>query len=351
MERMSVNAARDAGAIGREVRLQGWIRTRRDSKGGFSFLELNDGSSQANIQVVADAKLANYESEIRRLAAGCSVTIEGQVRQSPAKGQSTEVHAAADRCAWLVRSGNVSAAKEKSFVGISAHDRPSAAAHEHVRRDGPIAESGQPLDPRFFSGARVSLHPFADHHGQRLRRGRRDVQGHDARLAQAAAAGWQSRFQHRFFPPPGLSDRQRPVERRDFCLLARQSLHVRADVSRGEFEHVASSGRVLDGRAGDGVLRARGQHAAGRGVFETHLPRRPQSLHAGDGVLPRADRQDGDRNARSDLSAAISFGCRTPKRSPSWKNRAGSSNIQSPGATICRPSTNGISPSRNSMPR
>src|SRR5580704_4195517 len=94
MERMSVNAARETAAIDRDVRLQGWIRTRRDSKGGFSFLELNDGSSQANIQIVADAKLENYESEIRRLAAGCSVTVEGQVRQSPAKGQSTEVHAA-----------------------------------------------------------------------------------------------------------------------------------------------------------------------------------------------------------------------------------------------------------------
>ena len=90
---ISVAAARESAAIGREVRLQGWIRTRRDSKGGFSFLELNDGSCQANIQVVADGKLPNYESEIKRLAAGCSVTVEGQVRESPAKGQPTEVHA------------------------------------------------------------------------------------------------------------------------------------------------------------------------------------------------------------------------------------------------------------------
>ncbi|HEV3415412.1 MAG TPA: asparagine--tRNA ligase [Pirellulales bacterium] len=89
----SVAAAREPAAIGRLVRLQGWIRTRRDSKGGFSFLELNDGSSQANIQVVADGKLANYESDIKRLAAGCSVTIDGEVRESPAKGQPTEVHA------------------------------------------------------------------------------------------------------------------------------------------------------------------------------------------------------------------------------------------------------------------
>ncbi len=93
MERISVKAAREPAAIGREVLLQGWIRTRRDSKGGFSFLEINDGSSQANVQVVADGKLPNYEFDIKRLAAGCSVSVEGVVKESPAKGQSTEIHA------------------------------------------------------------------------------------------------------------------------------------------------------------------------------------------------------------------------------------------------------------------
>ena len=72
---MSVRAARSVDAIGQEVRVQGWIRTRRDSKAGFSFLEVNDGSSFANIQVIADAELANYESDIRRLSTGCSVSI------------------------------------------------------------------------------------------------------------------------------------------------------------------------------------------------------------------------------------------------------------------------------------
>jgi asparaginyl-tRNA synthetase len=94
MEKLSVAQARQAAFAGRDVRLQGWIRTRRDSKGGFSFLELNDGSSLANIQVIAEAALPNYESEIKHLAAGCSVTVEGQLKASPAKGQATEVQAA-----------------------------------------------------------------------------------------------------------------------------------------------------------------------------------------------------------------------------------------------------------------
>src|SRR5262245_38091305 len=94
MDRLSVKDARDKAAIGRDATLQGWIRTRRDSKGGFSFLELNDGSCLANIQIVADGSLANYEREIKQLSPGCSVTIRGEVKASGGGGQATEVHAA-----------------------------------------------------------------------------------------------------------------------------------------------------------------------------------------------------------------------------------------------------------------
>src|SRR6516164_4260883 len=94
MDRITVSQARHQDAIGRTVRVQGWIRTRRDSKGGFSFLEINDGSCQGNLQIVADGKLANYETEIKKLGAGCSVTIVGDLKKSPAKGQATELHAA-----------------------------------------------------------------------------------------------------------------------------------------------------------------------------------------------------------------------------------------------------------------
>jgi asparaginyl-tRNA synthetase len=88
---ISVVDARQESSIGKSAILQGWIRTRRDSKAGFSFLEINDGSSMANIQVVADGDLENYESEIKRLTAGCSVSIEGEIKASGGKGQSTEM--------------------------------------------------------------------------------------------------------------------------------------------------------------------------------------------------------------------------------------------------------------------
>ena len=61
MTKISVSTARQHETIGQQVALQGWIRTRRDSKAGFSFLEINDGSCMANLQVVADSELPNYD--------------------------------------------------------------------------------------------------------------------------------------------------------------------------------------------------------------------------------------------------------------------------------------------------
>ena len=93
MSKLSVAEARLRENAGREIVLEGWVRTRRDSKAGFSFLELSDGSCFGNIQVIADAALSNYEAEIKKLAPGCSVTVTGLLKESPAKGQATEVQA------------------------------------------------------------------------------------------------------------------------------------------------------------------------------------------------------------------------------------------------------------------
>src|SRR5688572_29461698 len=91
MDTITVAEARRVESIGRRVTLRGWVRTRRDSKGGFSFIELNDGSCQGNVQVVAPGELANYESQVKHLHTGASVAIDGEVKASPAKGQATEV--------------------------------------------------------------------------------------------------------------------------------------------------------------------------------------------------------------------------------------------------------------------
>ncbi len=92
MEKISVRNALREEAIGQQVHLDGWVRTRRDTK-TFSFIELNDGSSLANVQVIADETLPNYAEQIKQLAAGCSISVEGEVKASGGKGQTTEIHA------------------------------------------------------------------------------------------------------------------------------------------------------------------------------------------------------------------------------------------------------------------
>ena len=81
-------------SVSSEVTVQGWVRTRRDSKAGLSFLDLHDGSCFSGIQVVAPADLPNYESEVRHLTTGCSVICRGTLVESRGKGQSLEIQAA-----------------------------------------------------------------------------------------------------------------------------------------------------------------------------------------------------------------------------------------------------------------
>lgn len=78
-------------AIGAEVLVQGWVRTRRDSKAGISFIQINDGSCLGSLQVVADRELDGYDSEILKISTGCSVEVRGELIESPAKGQSVEL--------------------------------------------------------------------------------------------------------------------------------------------------------------------------------------------------------------------------------------------------------------------
>ncbi|MCP4179464.1 MAG: asparagine--tRNA ligase [bacterium] len=75
------------------VNVAGWVRTRRDSKGGFSFIELNDGSCFANLQILADAGLENYKTEITKLFPGSSISVMGKLVKSPGGGQSVEIQA------------------------------------------------------------------------------------------------------------------------------------------------------------------------------------------------------------------------------------------------------------------
>ena len=81
-------------STGAEVRIEGWVRTRRDSKAGFSFIQVYDGSSMAPLQVVASRELENYDAEVTRLTSGCALIALGTLVESQGKGQAYEVQAA-----------------------------------------------------------------------------------------------------------------------------------------------------------------------------------------------------------------------------------------------------------------
>ena len=77
------------------ITVKGWVRTRRDSKAGRSFIHLSDGSSFHPVQVVAPNTLSNYTDEVLKLTSGCAIEATGSVVPSPAKGQPCERQASA----------------------------------------------------------------------------------------------------------------------------------------------------------------------------------------------------------------------------------------------------------------
>src|SRR3954462_14897204 len=80
-------------AVGEPVTVEGWVRTRRDSKAGLSFLQIHDGSCFDPIQVVAEATLPNYPSQILHLTTHCAVRAVGTLVESEGKGQKVEIKA------------------------------------------------------------------------------------------------------------------------------------------------------------------------------------------------------------------------------------------------------------------
>ena len=79
--------------VGTTILAQGWVRTRRDSKAGLSFIHLHDGSCFGTLQVVASQDLPNYTAQIARLSTGCAITVRGELIASEGQGQSVELRA------------------------------------------------------------------------------------------------------------------------------------------------------------------------------------------------------------------------------------------------------------------
>jgi asparaginyl-tRNA synthetase len=110
------------------VTVKGWVRTRRDSKAGLSFVNVSDGSSLHPVQVVAPGTLPNYEREVLRLTTGCAVEASGLIVPSPARGQPFEMQASELRVVGWVEDPDSYPIQPKphslEFLREVAHLRP-----------------------------------------------------------------------------------------------------------------------------------------------------------------------------------------------------------------------------------
>jgi asparaginyl-tRNA synthetase len=114
--------------VNEAITVHGWIRTRRDSKAGISFLAIHDGSCFDAIQAIVPNELDNYQSEIQKLTTGASVKVTGLLVESPGKGQAFEIQATKVEVLGLVEDPDTypMAAKRHSieFLREQAHLRP-----------------------------------------------------------------------------------------------------------------------------------------------------------------------------------------------------------------------------------
>ena len=115
-------------ACGTQVQVAGWVRSRRTSRGGFSFIQVHDGSCFDSLQVIADAKLPNYGSDVEALGAGCAVHIAGKLVESRGRHQDREVQASAvEVLGWVDDPEAYPIAKKRhslEYLRTVAHLRP-----------------------------------------------------------------------------------------------------------------------------------------------------------------------------------------------------------------------------------
>jgi len=124
--------------LGREVTLKGWVRSRRDSKAGLSFVAIYDGSCFDSLQVIADQSLENYASDVQKLSAGCAVEVSGTLVESQGKGQSVEVQAKhINVVGWVDDPETYPIAKKRhtfEYLRSVAHLRPRTNAFGAISR-------------------------------------------------------------------------------------------------------------------------------------------------------------------------------------------------------------------------
>jgi asparaginyl-tRNA synthetase len=125
-------------ALGAHATVKGWVRTRRDSKAGMSFIQLHDGTCFDGLQLVVPGDLPNYQDEVMRLSAGCAVECEGELAASQGKGQSLELMVSEIRVLGWVEDPETYPVQPKrhslEFLREVAHLRPRTNTFGAVTR-------------------------------------------------------------------------------------------------------------------------------------------------------------------------------------------------------------------------
>lgn len=113
--------------IGKTVRVNGWVRTRRDSKAGICFIELNDGSCLKNLQIIVELADASLQEALAGVTTGASLSAEGELVASPGKGQAVELHVRELQVIGLADPGTYPLQKKRhsfEFLRQIGHLRP-----------------------------------------------------------------------------------------------------------------------------------------------------------------------------------------------------------------------------------
>ena len=239
--RIKVAAALRNGPVGEEVDVRGWVRTKRESKQGFAFVELNDGSSMTSLQVVVDQAVPGYENFLKQLTTGSSIRVVGELKPSPAKGQAVEVHVRE-----LTIYGTADAEKYPlqkkghsfEFLREIAHLRPRTNTFGAIARvrNALCAAIHEFFQSRGFVYVHTPIITTSDCEGagQMFQVTTLDL----ARLAQKQAAAVD--YAQDFFGKRASLTVSGQLEGETFAQRRRRLLHVRADVSGRELEHHAT---------------------------------------------------------------------------------------------------------------
>ena len=139
MSTVSVASALQGGSqIGEQITVRGWVRSKRDSKAGISFVAVHDGSCFDAIQAVVPSELANYEAEVLPITTGCAVLVSGELVESQGKGQSVEIQASTvEVIGWVDDAETYPIAKKRhsfEYLRTVAHLRPRTNSFGAITR-------------------------------------------------------------------------------------------------------------------------------------------------------------------------------------------------------------------------